>query len=160
MTRLVAAAVILNESATQVLLIRRRDYRAWGLPGGKFEPGETPAQAAQRETREETGLDVEIIALVGQYRQPQFGDLRHIFRARPIGGRLLPDRRETLAAGWFPVDTLPHPLMPWTAQIVQDALSEPTLPVERELRVPGWQAALARAWLAIRPSFRRFMRTL
>lgn len=32
----------------------------WEFPGGKIEPGETPAQAATREAREETGLEIEV----------------------------------------------------------------------------------------------------
>jgi mutator protein MutT len=37
----------------------------WEFPGGKIEPDESAAQAAQRETREELGLDIEIIRSIG-----------------------------------------------------------------------------------------------
>ncbi len=52
----------------RVLLIRRRKppYQGcWGLVGGKMEPGETVAEAAERETREETRLDAEFERVKG-----------------------------------------------------------------------------------------------
>ena len=61
---LAAAAIIINER-DEVLLIRRGHQPAqgkWSLPGGSVKPSETPAQAALREVREETGLEVEIEA--------------------------------------------------------------------------------------------------
>jgi acetyl-CoA carboxylase carboxyl transferase subunit beta len=59
---LAAAAVVINER-DEVLLIRRGREPAkgkWSLPGGSVQRSETPAQAALREVREETGLEVEV----------------------------------------------------------------------------------------------------
>ena len=47
----------------KVLLTQRDDFESWILPGGGVEDGESIAQAAIRETKEETGLDVELIRL-------------------------------------------------------------------------------------------------
>jgi 8-oxo-dGTP pyrophosphatase MutT (NUDIX family) len=47
------------------LLLLRHVGRAWGTPGGAIEPGETPAEAAARELREETGLDLTAHAIIG-----------------------------------------------------------------------------------------------
>ncbi len=50
-----------------MLLIRRTDNDNWALPGGAMEIGETIAQAGVRETLEETGIECEIVRLIGIY---------------------------------------------------------------------------------------------
>lgn len=52
----VADALIADTAGMRVLMVR--GVRGWGLPGDKREAGETPAQAAERETLEEAGLRV------------------------------------------------------------------------------------------------------
>lgn len=54
-----AFSIIFDEQG-RVLLCHRRDMDAWNLPGGGAESGELPTEAAIRETKEETGLDVVI----------------------------------------------------------------------------------------------------
>lgn len=51
----------------RILLIQRADDRLWAMPGGAFEMGETAAQGVRREALEETGVDVEVVDLVGVY---------------------------------------------------------------------------------------------
>ncbi len=63
------AAVVFDRSR-QVLLVRRADNGLWGLPSGHVEPGETVADAVVREVREETGLHVTVLSLVGIYSDP------------------------------------------------------------------------------------------
>src|SRR5215216_4648537 len=58
---------VINE-AGEVLLIRRTDNDNWALPGGAMDIGETIAEAGVRETREETGIECEIVRLVGVYQ--------------------------------------------------------------------------------------------
>ena len=53
-----------------VLIERRNPPPGWALPGGFVDPGETLEQAAMREAREETGLDVHLKALLGCYSDP------------------------------------------------------------------------------------------
>jgi 8-oxo-dGTP pyrophosphatase MutT (NUDIX family) len=55
----VAACVLIISSDGRVLAVsRKHDPTDFGLPGGKVEPGEEPWEAARRECREETGLEV------------------------------------------------------------------------------------------------------
>jgi 8-oxo-dGTP pyrophosphatase MutT (NUDIX family) len=51
-----ACCLILSDNGRVLAVSRKDDPTAFGLPGGKVEQGETPAQAAARELREETGL--------------------------------------------------------------------------------------------------------
>jgi len=53
-----------------VLIERRYPPPGWALPGGFVELGETVEAAAVREAREETGLEVELTALLGVYSDP------------------------------------------------------------------------------------------
>ncbi len=50
----------------EVFLVFRSDYPVWGTTGGGIEDGETPKQAALRETKEETGFKVKVVRRVGE----------------------------------------------------------------------------------------------
>lgn len=109
----------------KVLLTMRRDFAVWCLPGGMLENGESLAQAAIREVREETGLDVRLTGLVGLYSRPQWyagGAHEIVFAAEPTGGDLLTATNETTDAGYFARDTLPEPLLRWHYSRIADAL--------------------------------------
>ncbi|MFB7782211.1 NUDIX hydrolase [Streptomyces vinaceus] len=72
----VAAAVVVHEG--RVLLVRRRVAEgnlSWQFPAGKVEPGEAWADAAVRETKEETGLYVSVIEALGERVHPATGRL-------------------------------------------------------------------------------------
>ncbi len=107
------AAGALVEDDGHVLLIRRAVApRAgyWALPAGYMEADETAEEAAVRETREETGLDIALDALLNVY---SFEDAAHqrgvliLYRAHVVGGELCPgDDAED--ARWF----APHELPP------------------------------------------------
>ncbi|MFL5802123.1 MAG: NUDIX domain-containing protein [Roseiflexaceae bacterium] len=112
--------------AGQILLTRREDFEVWCLPGGAVDDGESLAQAAMREAREETGLEVELTQLVGIYSRPKWQRSMHLvlFAARPIGGALRPDPHEVIDAGYFALDALPEPLMAGHRQKIADAFSD------------------------------------
>ena len=61
--RVACAGAIVRDAAGQLLLIQRAHDPArgrWSLPGGRVEAGETATEAAAREVREETGLEVAV----------------------------------------------------------------------------------------------------
>jgi ADP-ribose pyrophosphatase YjhB (NUDIX family) len=97
--------VVVND-AGQILLIKRSDNDNWALPGGAIDLGESMTQAGVRETKEETGIDCEIVGLVGIYTDPQHvilytsnGEVRQEFSivltAKPIGGQPTPSDEST-----------------------------------------------------------------
>jgi 8-oxo-dGTP diphosphatase len=66
-------AVIWDASRRRLLLVKRGhepDAGLWSLPGGRVEAGESDAEALVREMREETGLTVTPVRLLGSVRRP------------------------------------------------------------------------------------------
>ncbi|EWM66528.1 MULTISPECIES: NUDIX hydrolase [unclassified Micromonospora] len=92
----VAVTVFVQDEQGRVLLIQRTDNGLWALPGGAQDFGEYIAETAVRETREETGVEIEVISVVGIYTNPNHvveysdGGARQefsiCFRGRYIGG--------------------------------------------------------------------------
>src|SRR3989442_15634358 len=68
----VSAIIVTPEG---LLLQRRSDNGLWGLPGGGVEPGESVTEAGVRGGREETGLEVGALRLVGVYSSPEHGQI-------------------------------------------------------------------------------------
>jgi 8-oxo-dGTP pyrophosphatase MutT (NUDIX family) len=79
---------------TEILLVHRRAPRLWALPKGTPDSGETLEETALRETREETGIEVEIEAQLRSIRyffvrgSTRFHKTVHFFLMRPIGGSI------------------------------------------------------------------------
>jgi len=79
-----ATVDIIIETGGGIVLVRRRNPpHGWALPGGFVDPGESVAQAARREAKEETGLDVELTELLGVYSDPK-RDPRGLFTASTV----------------------------------------------------------------------------
>jgi 8-oxo-dGTP pyrophosphatase MutT (NUDIX family) len=78
----------------EILLVHRRSPRLWALPKGTPDAGETIEETALRETREETGIAVEIEARLRSIRyffvrtSTRFHKTVHFFLMRPIGGSI------------------------------------------------------------------------
>jgi 8-oxo-dGTP pyrophosphatase MutT (NUDIX family) len=111
----------------EILLIQRKDDQLWAMPGGGYEVGETPAAAACREAWEETGLEVEPLALVGVYDSRFCGTrssahlYQFVFLCRPRDPDAQPClSNETLDVGWYAEAALP-PLSPGHAPRIADA---------------------------------------
>ena len=106
---------VLVEMEGGLVLIRRREEPFagwWALPAGYIEADESVEQAAVRECKEETGLDVELLELFGVYSFPE-GPVQSgiiiFYRARPVGGELRAGD-DAQDARIFPPDGLPEKL--------------------------------------------------
>jgi 8-oxo-dGTP pyrophosphatase MutT (NUDIX family) len=108
-----AGGVVLREGAEgpEVLLCGRNGEKLWALPKGTPEPGETLEQAAIREVREETGVEVKPDGMIGEmkywFSRPQegvryFKTVRH-YLMRPVGGDPSLHDHEFDEVRWFPV---------------------------------------------------------
>jgi ADP-ribose pyrophosphatase YjhB (NUDIX family) len=119
-----STTAVVTDEQHRIALIRRRDNDLWALPGGGMELGESIIDAAVREVKEETGLDVEVTGLIGVYTNPNHvmaytdGEVRQqfslCFTTRLLGGDLLADSESTDIA-WIPARDIPslnmHPSM-------------------------------------------------
>ncbi|PYI55563.1 NUDIX hydrolase [Paenibacillus flagellatus] len=97
-----AATIVLNERS-EILLIKGPD-RGWEMPGGQVEEGESLKEAAIRETKEESGIDIEVTKFCGIFQNVSECICNTMFLARPVGGRLT-TTPESLEVGFFPIET-------------------------------------------------------
>ena len=125
---LTVAAAVIHDPAGRVLLIRQNyGQRRWGLPGGRIHAGETPVHAVIREIRTETGLETEVIDLVGLYHlcggtgsPPE--QLTYAFRCGVVGGEASVNLPSKVAGlGWYDPSELPSPTTPSAPIVVADS---------------------------------------
>ncbi|MGI5421050.1 NUDIX domain-containing protein [Actinomadura luteofluorescens] len=97
-----SASALVRDDAGRVLLLKRTDSDVWTLPTGGLEKGETLRECAIRECREETGVEIETLGLVGVFSSPdhvieyvkggRVDEVRQpvnvCLHARPVGGKL------------------------------------------------------------------------
>jgi 8-oxo-dGTP diphosphatase len=109
--KLTVDGVLLN--GQQVLLIKRKHEPfkdTWALPGGFVDYGETTEHAVIREMKEETGLDVKIIDLIGVYSDPNRDPRGHtvsiVYDLERRGGKLT-GGDDAAEAQFFNYDSLP-----------------------------------------------------
>ena len=105
-----AVNVVVANDAGEILLIRRTDNGNWAVPGGAIDLGESVAQAAVRETLEESGIHCAITGIVGIYSDPKHvvlytsnGEARQEFSialtATPLSGEPTPRASQATSAG-------------------------------------------------------------
>jgi 8-oxo-dGTP pyrophosphatase MutT (NUDIX family) len=126
----VGARGVIRDVAGRVLLIRRADNGYWAVPAGAMELGESIAEAAVREVREETGLSATALTPFAMYTGAQYTHTNmyghtyqlHItaFRIDAWQGELLTRTDETTDAGFFAPDALPEPLSGSVPEILAD----------------------------------------
>lgn len=84
----VSVAAVIVDDQNRALLIRRRDNGHWEPPGGVLELGEDILSGLCREVAEETGLDIEPLALTGVYKNMNRDIVALVFRCKQTGGNL------------------------------------------------------------------------
>jgi 8-oxo-dGTP diphosphatase len=104
----IAAAVIVQDG--QVLMVRRRvkeGQLSWQFPAGQVEAGESPEEAAVRETREEVGLTVDASKSLGNRVHPATGRTMHyVACALRAGKAYVADDEELAELAWCDRTTL------------------------------------------------------
>lgn len=129
-------AVAIWDHEGRILLERRSDNGMWGLPGGGIDPGESVKEAALREIKEETGLNIEITRFVGVYSEPSEhrivtypdnGDVRHLVDIILEGKRssgALTLSKESKELRFFDPSTLPEDIAPPALKPLRDAINK------------------------------------
>ncbi len=112
----------------RVLLVKAAYRWSWGMPGGLMDSGESPAQAAIRETKEETGLDIELVDEPVIVLETEMQRVNFIYQAVPAQGvdpdAISPQASEILELGWFAPENFPNTI-PDESGMVMLELSDP-----------------------------------
>ncbi len=131
----IPVALAFSRDNGRVLLVRRAKHPLqgfWAPPAGYVEIDESVEDAAVRETREETGLAVELEGLRGVYSAPGLGILVVAYDARVVGGEPIPGD-DVKDVGFFLPDELPQqppahsgtPLDDWFLSVIEEIVQRP-----------------------------------
>ena len=120
-----AAALVRNEKG-EILLVKRGvepGLEKWALPSGFIEIEETPEEACLRELKEETGLEGEIIRLVGVYSQKSqvYKKVLIVGFEVKAHGHLSPGS-DSLDAKYTPLEDIPEIAFSSHREIIRDGL--------------------------------------
>jgi ADP-ribose pyrophosphatase YjhB (NUDIX family) len=108
------AAVVGNEKG-EILLVQRADSGIWLYPTGWADIGYSASEVAVKEVREETGIECEVLRMIGVLDGLRLGFTRVpmyllVFHCRAVGGSLERHPLETADVGWFAEAALPWPV--------------------------------------------------
>ncbi len=111
----VAVAAVVGNDRGEILLTQRADSGLWLYPVGWADVGYSPAEVAVKEVYEETGMEVEPLALIAVFDGLRLGFARLplyslVFHCRVLGGELEGHPLETRRVGFFARNALPQPL--------------------------------------------------
>lgn len=104
--------IIFNEDKSKVVMVREKNLQAYSLPGGWSDLYDTPSQTAINECRQEAGVEIQIVRLVGLTSRTPFKENTAIpeyvaiFEAKATSdfGK---HEYETDDVNWFDIDNLP-----------------------------------------------------
>jgi ADP-ribose pyrophosphatase YjhB (NUDIX family) len=119
----IGVALVLLDEQGRVLLLNHvfHPHVPWGLPGGWLSRNEDPEACALRELKEETGLVARIGPILHFMWEevPPHVNVAYLGYVEPGAVTL---SAEILELGWFTVDSLPAPLLPFTRDAIAAAL--------------------------------------
>ena len=125
-------AIIFSQDKQKIVMVKRRDFPLWVIPGGGIDVGETPEDACIREVFEETGLKCRIVRKITEHHQKAlFKIASALFECEIISGELALTE-ETKQAAFFRINSLPTPLLPLFREFIDTALMN-TPPREAKL---------------------------
>jgi len=104
-------AVIADPAGRIVLIKRNNPPLGWAIPGGYVDEGEHFHDACRREAREETGLEVELVAQLFTYSDPRRDPRQHnastVYAARVPAGAQPKGADDAAEARWFAEEEVP-----------------------------------------------------
>jgi ADP-ribose pyrophosphatase YjhB (NUDIX family) len=124
----------------KLLLVKERADDGWCMPGGWADVGDTPSNAVERETQEETGFEVKARKLIGVYDANRLGELvffhafKLVFLCEIRGGESRPSN-ETSEVVFYSGDEIPSRLSgertkQYHIQDAFDVFKDPSLPTK------------------------------
>jgi 8-oxo-dGTP diphosphatase len=104
-------AIIAGPDGRIVLILRKNEPRGWALPGGFVDYGEEIGKACRREAKEETGLEVELVAQLFTYSDPRRDARKHtmstVYACRVGAGAEPKGADDAVDARWFAEGGIP-----------------------------------------------------
>jgi ADP-ribose pyrophosphatase YjhB (NUDIX family) len=115
--------IIIEVEGRGIILIKRKNPPVgWAIPGGFVDYGESLEDAAIREAKEETGLDVTLVRQIHTYSRPDRDPRHHaistVFIARAAGKPAAAD--DAMEVGIYTREHLPHPIVFDHKEILED----------------------------------------
>lgn len=144
----VAIGAVVGNDDGEMLLIKRADSGVWLFPTGWADVGYSAAEVAEKEVREETGIDVEVVRLISVLDGMRQGFTRMplyslVFHCRAVGGRLRAHPLEVTDVGFFAQDELPEPVAGverWARHAFAAIRGEPVEVEFDRPRRPAWRS--------------------
>ncbi|MFD1125342.1 NUDIX domain-containing protein [Lentilactobacillus raoultii] len=113
---------VIQNANRQILLVKRRDFPLWDLPGGTQKPHESLEACLKREVYEETGLLVTQYYLVGTYLRLLHDDQQYVFDITDFTNQWIPKGPETRRIAFFSIDHLPKNMVALRRRQITDTL--------------------------------------
>lgn len=136
-----AALAIICKDQHYVCWVKRADVGIWVLPGGGIEADESAEQAAIREAKEETGLEVTSVHLAATYSPvARWTAPTYLFFCIPISSTLTRGP-ESVEVAFFPWNQPPPTHFPFHQQWLTEVWNNPNC-IRRPLKEVTWQRLL------------------